>query len=106
MANPIKQIKLNNLEYNSNRDPQVYRSTVNKPFDLLVKLQGSGSVPVTLTVAGETLAEGNVTLPGDFTATPSFGSAGSRVGTITVTKDGENFIQYVRFDVMEHAWIG
>lgn len=106
MANPIKQVKLNNLEYNPNRDPQVYRSVISKPFDLRVKLEGSGSAQVLLIVAGQSIAEGNVSLPGDFCATPSFDSAGTRVGTITVTKDGEKFVQYVRFDVMEHAWIG
>jgi len=104
--NPIKQVKLNQLEYNSNRDPQVYRKVINKPFDLNVRLAGSGSVKVALTVAGETLSESDVSLPGAFTANPSFDSAGTRLGTVTVSKDDESFSTHVRFDVMEHDWIG
>lgn len=106
MANPIKQIKMNQLEYNSNRDPQVYRRVINKPFNLKVNLAGSGNAKVTLSVAGNTLAEGSVTLPGVFEANPSFDTAGTRVGTIQISVGGENYQSHVRFDVMEHAWIG
>ena len=106
MENPVKQIKLNNLEYNMNRDPQVYRKVVNKAFDLQVKLAGSGTASVSLNVGNETLANEEVSLPGTFNAHPAFDSAGSRVGTITVNQNGETFSSYVRFDVMDHAWIG
>lgn len=106
MENPIKQIKLNQLEYNLNRDPQVYRRVKNKPFNLKVFLSGTGNASVKLSVAGEVMAEGNVSLPGVFEANPVFDTAGSRVGTITVSKDGESFESFVRFDVMDRAKVG
>ena len=106
MENPIKQVKLNQLEYNPNRDPQVYRRVINKSFDLSVRLAGSGSAKVSLIADGVTLAESDVSLPGNFAASPSFDSAGTRLGTVTVNKDGESYTTHVRFDVMEHDWIG
>ena len=104
MANPIKTIKLNNLQYNSNRDPQVFRRVVNKPFRLQVVLEGSGSANVTLTVGGNTLSQEAVNLPGTFDCNVEFDSAASHLGTVNVEVNGESFKDYVRFDVTETPW--
>lgn len=106
MENPIKQIKLNNLEYNANRDPQVYRRSKNKPFDLKVLLTGTGSAKVSLSLGNETVSEETVSLPGAFSANPSFDSAGTRVGTLTVEKNNEKIDAYIRFDVLEEDYKG
>ena len=106
MDKAIKQIKLNGLIYNFNRDPAVYRRVKNQAFDLKVDLQGNGQVTAKLLVEGNTLAEQQVNLPGSFVANPSFETAGTRVGTILL-EEGANIQQaYVRFDVLEHAWVG
>ena len=104
MANPITRIKLNNVQYNSNRDPQVFRRVINKPFRLEVVLAGSGSANVSLTVAGKTLSEESVTLPGTFDCAVEFDTAASHLGTINIDVNGETFTDYVRFDVTETPW--
>lgn len=106
MENPIKHIKLNNLEYNPNRDPQIYRKVVNKPFSLQVDLAGSGNATVSLIVDGETIAESTVKLPGRFEANPTFDTAGTRVGKLLVSQNGDSFETYLRFDVLEEAYHG
>lgn len=106
MQNPISQISLNNLEYNTNRDPQVYRRSINKPFNLKVKMIGSGSANVSLKVAGETISKESVSLPGLFEANPSFDSVGTRVGTILVESGNNVFETFIRFDVLEKDYTG
>jgi len=104
MTSPIKMIKLNNLKYNPNRDPQVFRRIINKPFRLQVILAGSGNADVSLTVAKKKLAHETVYLPGTFDCDVSFENAASHLGTITVKMNGETFKEYVRFDVTETPW--
>lgn len=102
----VKMIKLNNLQYNANRDPEVYRRAVNKEFRLQALLNGSGSASAKLEAEGKVLCEGNITLPGTFECKFSYDSAGTRMGTLTIDGNGEQVRQDVRLDVMEHAWIG
>ncbi len=102
----VKMIKLNNLQYNPNRDPEVYRRPVNKEFRLQVLLNGSGSASVRLDAEGQTLSEATVNLPGAFECKFSFDSPGTRVGTLTIEGGGDSYRQDVRLDVTEHEWIG
>jgi hypothetical protein len=102
----VKLIKLNNLQYNVNRDPAVYRRAVDKEFRLQVMLEGSGTANCRLEAEGETLCSESVTLPGTFECKFSYNTAGSRLGTLSIEGNGEQVEETLRFDVMEHAWIG
>jgi len=102
----VKLIKLNNLQYNPNRDPEVYRRPVNKEFRLQALLAGSGNAKAKFVVDGAVLCEGAVNLPGTFECKFSYDSAGTRVGTLSIEGAGQNFSQDIRVDVMDHAWIG
>jgi len=104
MTNPIKTIKLNNLQYNSNRDPQAFRGIINKPFRLQVLLTGTGSADVTLSTTGKILSQQTVSLPGTFECEISFDTAVSHLGTIKVDVNSESYKDYVRFDVTETPW--
>lgn len=107
MKKLVKLVKLNNLQYNANRDPQAYRRCVNEPFRIQALLEGSGTARCTVSdESGKTLAEKSVALPGTFTHELSFPSPGTRVVTLTVEDGREKFSQDLRLDVMEHAWVG
>jgi hypothetical protein len=102
----LKMIKLNNLQYNPNRDPQVYRRSVNKDFRLQALLNGSGTASAKLEVDGKVVCDGSVNLPGTFECKFSYDTAGTRIGTLTIEGNGESVNEELRFDVMEHDWIG
>ncbi|MEJ2060938.1 MAG: hypothetical protein P8Y64_10705 [Gammaproteobacteria bacterium] len=102
----VKMIKLNNLQYNANRDPEVYRRPVNQEFRLQALLNGSGTAKARFEAEGKVLCEGSVNLPGTFDCKFSYDNAGTRIGVLTIEGNGENFTQDVRIDVTEHAWIG
>ncbi|MDH3326020.1 MAG: hypothetical protein OEM38_04800 [Gammaproteobacteria bacterium] len=104
MTSPIKIIKLNNVQYNSNRDPQVFRRVVNKPFRLQVFLGGTGNANVSLTTGDNTLSQQTVTLPGTFDCNVEFATAASHLGTVNVEVNGETYKDYVRFDVTDTPW--
>lgn len=108
MAKPlVKLLKLNNLQYNPNRDPQVYRRCVNEPFRIQALLDGGGEARCVLCdERGETLRESVVTLPGTFTRELAFATPGVRLVTLTVAAGGEQFSQDLRLDVLEHARVG
>ena len=107
MKKLVKYIKINNLQYNANRDPEVYRRSINENFRIQALLDGSGQANCTITdAAGKVLAEKNIALPGTFTHEIAFPTAGIRVVTLSVEGNGEMFSQDLRLDVMEHAWIG
>lgn len=108
MAKPlVKLIKLNNLQYNPNRDPQVYRRCVNEPFRIQALLDGGGEARCALCdERGQTLRESVVTLPGTFTHELAFPTPGVRLVTLTIEASGQRFSQDLRLDVLEHAWIG
>lgn len=102
----VKLIKLNNLQYNPNRDPEVYRRPVNKEFRLQALLNGSGTAKARFEAEGKVLCESTVNLPGSFECKFSYDSPGTRIGTLTIEGPGESFTQDIRIDVTEHAWIG
>lgn len=107
MKKLVKLVKLNNLQYNANRDPAVYRRCANENFRIQALLDGSGQAKCKITdTAGKVLAEKTTALPGTFTHEISFPTPGIRVVTLSVEGNGEKFAQDLRLDVMEHAWIG
>ena len=99
MKKLVKVVKLNNLQYNANRDPEVYRRCIKEPFR-------AGTAKARFEVDGKTICEKSVSLPGTFDCEVSFDSAGIRLGMLTVDGNGESHAQNLRLDVMDHAWIG
>lgn len=100
-------IKINNLQYNPNRDPQAYRRTVNEAFRIQAALAGRGTARCTLRDAkDQVIAEKAIALPGTFTHELSFTTPGIRLVTLAVENNGQKSSQDLRLDVMEHAWIG
>jgi hypothetical protein len=107
MQKLVRQIKLNNLQYNALRDPAVYRRCANEPFRIQALLVGKGHARCTLSAqSGELIAEQRVGLPGTFTHAIAFPSAGVRIVTLAIEGSSEKFTQDLRLDVLEHAWIG
>jgi len=107
MKKLVNFIKINNLQYNANRDPEVYRRSINENFRIQALLDGSGQAKCIITdAAGKIMAEKNIGLPGTFTHEIAFPTAGIRVVTLSVEGNGEKFSQDLRLDVMEHAWVG
>jgi hypothetical protein len=105
--NLVRQIKLNNLQYNALRDPAVYRRCANEPFRIQALLAGAGEAKCTLSdQSGKLLAEARIALPGTFAHELAFATPGVRVVTLTIEGCGERFAQDLRLDVLEHAWIG
>lgn len=103
----IKFIKINNLQYNTRRDPQVYRRVAGTPFRIQVVVEGTGPVRVTLAdEKGAPLAEGDVQAPGTFSHELAFAKPGVRIATITVQQADRSEAQDIRLDVMAHAWVG
>lgn len=102
----VKLVKLNNLQYNANRDPNVYRRPVNQAFRLQALLGGQGSAKCSFTVDGESKCDATVNLPGTFECKFSYKTPGSYVGKLSIEGSGETYSQDIRIDVVEHAWIG
>ncbi|MHB8551510.1 MAG: hypothetical protein ACYDB8_11195 [Acidiferrobacterales bacterium] len=102
----VRLIKLNNLQYNANRDPQVYRGVPRKPFHIQAMLGGQGTARAKVEIDGTIPCNQSITLPGTFTCDVSFDTPGVRVATLFVEATGESFTQDIRLDVMEHEWIG
>lgn len=106
MKKLVKLVRLNNLQFNANRDPQVYRRGPKETFRIQALLEGSGQARCRLSDAtGKPIAETNVTLPGTFTHELSFPTPGIRIVTLDVEGNGQSFHQDFRLDVManEHA---
>lgn len=107
MGKLVKLIRLNNLEYNTNRDPSVYRRVVDKPFRIQALLGGSGEATAHVEVEGKTVCAQKLSLPGTYTCEGvSFNTPGLRIATVVIQGAGETFRQDLKLDVMEHAWIG
>ena len=103
----VKLIKLNNLQYNPNRDPAVYRRCVNQPFRIQALLDGASEARCALYDAqGKVVVEKSIARPGAFTHEVAFDTPGTRIVTLTVEGNGQKFSQDLRLDVLEHAWIG
>ena len=105
--NIIKMIKINNLQYNTLRDPQVYRRVAGDPFRLQVVVAGRGPVQVTLTdEKGANLAQSDVQAPGTFSHELTFSKPGVRIVTVTAQHADHSESRNMRLDVMAHAWVG
>ena len=103
----VRQLKLNNLQYNALRDPAVYRRCANEPFRIQALLVGAGEARCRLSdQSGKVIAEQRVGLPGTFAHEIAFPSAGVRIVTLAIEGNGEKFAQDLRLDVLEHAWVG
>ncbi len=103
----IKMIKINSLQYNPNRDPQVYRRSVNEAFRIQALLAGEGTARCTLRDADQqVIAEKAIALPGCFTHELAYTTPGVRIVTLLAEGAGQKFSQDLRLDVMEHAWVG
>lgn len=106
MKKLVKLVKLNNLQYNPNRDPEIYRRAVNEEFRVQALLDGQGTAKARFVVDGDARCEKSITLPGTFECCVAFDTAGTRVGTLIIEANGETFTQDLRLDTREHAWIG
>lgn len=108
MDNKLKLlIKLNGLQYNVVRDPQVYRRCVKEPFRIQVLIGGAGTAQCTLNDAsGGKIAAQTLDLPGTFAHDIAFDTAGTRIVTLKVESAGRSAASDLRLDVLEHAWVG
>ena len=106
MSRLVRLIKLNNLQYNANRDPQVYRSVPKRPFRIQAVLDGSGTARAKVEIDGTVPCNQSIELPGTFTCDVGFDTPGVRVATLFIESAGESFSRDIRLDVMEHDWIG
>jgi hypothetical protein len=103
----VKFVKLNNLQYNANRDPQVYRRVTGEPFRIQAFLGGAGSAKCVLRdAAGAVIAEQEVAPPGPFNVEVVYREPGQRVVTLEVARGPDRFTQNLRLDTLEHAWVG
>ncbi len=108
MKKLVTLVRLNNLIYNANRDPQVYRRVPKKPFRIQALLSGEGRAHAQVIVDGETQArcDKQINLPDTFTCELAFDTPGSRTATLVIESGGQSFRQDLRLDVIEHEWIG
>jgi len=103
----LKTLSLNGLQYNPNRDPQVYRRCVNEPFRIRAVLEGAGEARCRVEDAqGRPLAEQNLGLPGAFDCQIVFSTPGTRVVSIKIDATDQSVAENLRLDVLEQAWIG
>jgi hypothetical protein len=107
MKKLVKLVKLNNLEYNANRDPAVYRRCANENFRIQALIEGTGKVECSLTdSSGKLLNQQSVDAPGTYTHEIGFATPGVRIVTLTIKGQGQTITQDLLLDVMEHAWHG
>lgn len=107
MSKLVRMVKLNNLQFNANRDPQVYRRLPGEKFRIQAFLAGSGSAQCSLRDAsGAVIATREVTAPASFDAEVGYEAPGHYLVTLDVTRGAERFTQDLRLDVLAHAWIG
>ena len=66
MQNPVKILRINGMEYNANRDPQIYRRMPKQAFQIQATLSGKGAVNIKFEAEGKVVAEKSVGLPGKF----------------------------------------
>lgn len=107
MTAVVRLTRLNNLQYNPNRDPQAWRRCPGEAFRIQALLAGHGEVRCRLRDAGGALlAERTVTAPGTFTHEVAWDTPGSRLLALELDGPGLAYRQDLRLDVTEHAWIG
>ncbi|MGB8436812.1 MAG: hypothetical protein WCE38_21405 [Burkholderiales bacterium] len=107
MSKLVRLVKLNNLQFNTNRDPQVYRRLPGEKFRIQAFLADAGNAQCTLRDAsGAVIVTREVMAPASFEAEVSYREPGHHVVTLEVTRGAERFTQDLRLDVLAHAWIG
>lgn len=107
MSKLVKLVRLNGLQFNANRDPQVYRRVVGDAFRIQALLAEGGSVRCMLRDAGgQVLATAEIPGGGTFTHELKFDAPGVYVVTLAAERGGEAYAQDLRLDVLEHAWVG
>ena len=103
----VKLVRLNGLQFNANRDPQVYRRAVGEAFRIQALLGEGGVARCALTdAAGRVIASSEVPGGGTFTHDLRFDAPGVHVITLAAVRDGDAFTQDLRLDVLAHAWVG
>jgi hypothetical protein len=103
----VKMVKLNNLQFNPNRDPQVYRRLSGETFRIQAFLAGTGSTQCALRDAsGAVIVTREVMAPASFDAEVGYQEPGNYLVTLDVTRGAERFTQDLRLDVLAHAWVG
>ena len=106
MGKLVKSIRLNNLEYNPNRDPQAYRRVVGMPFRVDVFLDGRGKARAKIEVDGVIRCNRSIDLPGRLSCEFSLDSPGTRIATLVVEGADESYQRHFRLDVMAQAGVG
>lgn len=107
MSKLVKLVKLNNLQFNANRDPQAYRRVSGETFRIQAFLAGAGGAKCALRDAsGATIAAREVTPPDSFDVEVAYNEPGQHVVTLEVARGAERFTQNLRLDVLAHAWVG
>lgn len=105
--NVIKFIKINNLQYNPQRDPQAYRGIAGAALRIQVAVGSSGPTRVSLAdEKGALLGEGQVQGPGTFSHELNWIHPGVRIVTVTAQHAEHSESRDLRLDIMAHAWIG
>jgi hypothetical protein len=103
----VRLLKLNNVQYNANRDPQAYRRCVGELFRIEALLPGSGDAVCRIESAdGATLAEETLRRPASFSHELSFDTPGTRIVHLRVEAEEGRYEQDLRLDVLERAWVG
>ena len=104
MTRLVKTIKLNNLQYNPNRDPRVYSRSAGETFRIQASLDGEGTARVQLVDgAGHRLSEASVSLPGMFSQELRYPTPGSRTVTLIVESGGERVVHELKLEVVDQA---
>jgi hypothetical protein len=107
MSTLVKLVRLNGLQFNANRDPQVYRRVVGKAFRVQALLVEGAAARCTLSDAsGRIIASAEVPGGATFTHDLKFDAPGVYVITFTARRGGDSFTRDLRLDVLEHAWAG
>jgi hypothetical protein len=107
MGKLVKLVRLNGLQFNANRDPQVYRRAVGEPFRIQALVDAGAGVSCTLRdVRGQIIVAAAVPAGGTFTHDLTFNTPGVHVVTLVAERSGESFAQDLRLDVLAHAWVG
>lgn len=103
----INMFKINSLQYNALRDPQVYRRVAGEPFRIQAMINGRDTVRVSLSdERGAVLAQGDVQAPGTFSHELRFDKPGVRIVTLTAQHADHSESHDLRLDVMAQAWVG
>ena len=107
MAKLVKLVRINGLQFNANRDPQVYRRAVGEPFRIQALMDAGAGAHCTLQDAnGGALVSAEVPAGGTFSHELKFEAPGVHVVTLVAKRDGQSFTQDLRLDVLAHAWVG